>query len=744
MKKLTIFIEGMTCSACSLGIEKALSRKDYVQSVQVNLISKTALVVYDERKATRQDIFALITKLGYSPYTHNPSDTTSASILSLLKQRQFSALDAKLLPPRIRLIISIIFTLFVLYLAMIPMFFPSALIPPLNQPHINICAQFLSALIVMHMGRDFYFKGFKSLIAKSPTMDTLIAISTSAALIYSLYSMYRYLYVSLPTHDFYFESICVIISFVLLGKSIEENAKTNANNVINALLSRTNKEAIKLDSNNTETKLLADQIQIGDKIKILPGSYIPVDGIVINGEGGVDESMLSGEVLPVYKKLNDSVFAGSLNTNQSFIIKATTTSAQSTLSAIVALIQEALSSKTQIATLANKVAAIFVPSVITIAIIAGIFWSIYKDFPFGFEIFISVLVISCPCALGLATPMAIMVGNTRANKHGIFFKNAHTFEILKDITSIVFDKTGTLTKAKLHIQDIQSFSKMTCDEILALCAGIEKGSEHLIAKAILESAQKSNTKIPECSEFKALAGYGIQAKYNNELYVLGNKELFSTEELAHITNTKQMLCVYLAKRVCEHNKILGAIFLEDSIKDSALSLITKLRASQIQTFILSGDNEPNTQRIASLLGIKDFKANAKPRDKLDFILALKAQNQKVMMVGDGVNDVGALEAADVSLSFSNASDVSQNCANIIVFNDDLDSIDYALRLSNAVVKNIKQNLFWAFCYNSICIPLACGVLYSFGILLNPMIAAFAMSLSSVSVVLNAQRLRKFT
>ncbi len=757
MKKARFFIEGMTCSACSSGIERSLGRKDFIKNIQVNLISKTALIEFDEKKASLDDIFSLIKKLGYNPTRYDTNDIKNLPFLSLLKQAKFNALDEKLLPPSLRLIISVCFSLFVLYLAMLPMIFsPNILIAPFDDFKINALTQLISALIVMHMGRKFYFKGFASLFSKSPTMDTLIAISTSAAFVYSLFAMYVSFDSNHAQTHFYFESICVIITFVMLGKRIEEKAKDNANDVINTLLSRSTKEVIIIESTNldsldstTERKIPIDQIKINNIIKILPSSYIPVDGVLVSGEGGVDESMLSGEVLPVHKKIGDKVFAGSLNTNQPFLIKATTTSAQNTLTSIISLIQEATSSKPKISRIADKVAAIFVPIVICIALVAGILWWIFKDFGFGLEIFISVLVISCPCALGLATPMAVMIGNMLANKNGIFFKKAQIFELAKDTTSVVFDKTGTLTKAKLEVKEIKIFSDLTPDKILAICAGIEQGSEHIIAKAILKKALDSSIKPVKCANFKALVGYGIQADFENQTYILGSAQLFA--ESSKIKNADSLdsnkdalISIYLAKKDKNENiEILGALFLEDIIKDSAPQIIKDLKASKIKPFILSGDNEANTARIAKILGIKDFKANAKPQDKLAFIKNLKQNGEVIMMIGDGVNDVGALEAADISVSFSNASDVSEKSANVIIFNQDLSRINYALKLSKAVVSNIKQNLFWAFCYNVICIPLACGVLYGFGILLNPMVAAFAMSASSVSVVLNAQKLRKF-
>ena len=793
------YIEGMSCAACSASIERALSRKDFIKSAQVNLITKSAIVKYDSTKAKLDDIFALISKLGFSPFVADSTPKqkldftkSSATILGtnpttthtqttkppnqILKKLRFfitffNSLDKKLLPPKLRILCSVLATLLVLYLSMFPMFSSSVLMTPFDDFGINIATQIICTLIVAHMGRDFYFKGFATLFARIPTMDSLIAISTTSAFAYSLWLLIFHTHSGEIPH-LYFESICVIITFVLCGKSLESSAKSQANEVINALLSRNVKNAIKLDSltHKAESNIQVDSIKEGDLLKILPYSFVPVDGVVASGDCAIDESMLSGEVLPMPKSIDSPLFAGSLNTTQAFIMRATSSAKNSSLSAMIALIEEAITSKPHISRIADKVASVFVPAVIVIALIAGCIWSVAKDFSFGFEIFISTLVISCPCALGLATPLAVMIGNALANKNGVFFKNAQSFETTSKVSDVVFDKTGTLTDSALEVREVLSLSELSKDEILAMSASIEMGSEHIIAKAIIKAATQSATnKSYDFSDFVAYAGLGIKATMqevgdkNGQVFALGSEKFFKKldSNISLKSLEKDAICVYLGVQNQDNTyKILGVIYLQDSIKSEAFRLIEALKKHNITPHILSGDITSNVRRVAQELQIDDFIAQASPKDKLEFIQNLSTQNAQkstqkfaqkdskgtknlIMMIGDGVNDVGALQASDISLSFKEASEVSEKSADIIIYSHDLGKIYYAISLSKSVLANIKQNLFWAFCYNALCIPLACGVLYGFGVLLNPMIAAFAMSASSLSVVLNAQRLWRF-
>ncbi|PAF51622.1 heavy metal translocating P-type ATPase [Helicobacter sp. 13S00477-4] len=724
MKTQKFYIEGMTCTACSTGIERSLKRKDYVSTIEVNLLSKSAKITYDEQKARLEDIFSLIKKLGYTPSLE-------------IKQDE----DKKLLTPKIKMILAIIFTIGTLYLSMFGMFLEPLVPNFLLQTKTNAALQLLFTLVVMHMGRDFYFRGIGTLIQGNPNMDTLIAIGTGSAFLYSLYLIVK-IFMGFEVEGLYLESVCVIIVFVLIGKMVENKSKLQATDAIKRLMSHTSKTALKIEDKK-EIEINIDAIAINDIIKILPGSHIPIDGVIVKGESNIDESMLSGEPLPVFKTLNQEVYSGTINTDRAFLIRATKSSKDSTLNQIIDLIKNAQESKAPIARIADKVSGIFVPIVILIAILAGIFWWVQHDFAFGLEIFVSVLVISCPCALGLATPMSIMIGGGRAAYGGIFFKNAKSLENAQKTTVIVFDKTGTLSIGKPTIQEILVLDSTTNqEEIIALAAGIELGSEHLIGKSIISYAKEHNITPKKAKNFKTKSGYGISAIIEEKTIKIGNLESFNIKE-SKMPLKDNAIIVFIGIEGQDKDKILGAFILEDKLKANAADSIASLKSMGIKTILLSGDNASNVEAVAKELKINEAIAGAKPDDKLKKIQSLKDKGETVMMVGDGLNDAPALALADVSLAMGKGSDVSIQAADIIAFSDDTKSVINAISLSNATIKNIKENLFWAFCYNVIFIPLACGIAYKAGILLNPMIASLAMSLSSVSVVLNAQRLRRF-
>lgn len=775
MQKLTIAIDGMSCASCANSITKHLKSNDLLTDIHINLIAKTATLTLNDSQSL-EPIFAAITKLGYKPsllkgssiplqsqhFSLNPKpapaqtlakgavfsqipaqqskelDSTLESTLSKPASWSLSALETRLLSPKRRMLLSGVCALVVLYLAMAPMLLDSALITPFNDMRVNFFTQLFLALASMHLGRDYYFKGFRTLLAKSPTMDSLIAISTTAALVYSVYN-------ALLGHThWYFESICVILFFVLFGKGLEQNAKDTTSSVIRALLLGNLSQVLRIDS-KTECQISPQEIRIGDRLRILPAQTIPADGIVYDGEGGVDESMLSGEVIPVEKRAGDRVYAGSINTNRAFVMQATSTSEHSTLSTLGALVQEAMSSKPSIAKLADVVAAYFVPAVIVVALVAFGVWWVCEGLDFAFGVFISVLVISCPCALGLATPMAVMIGTALANRQGVFIKQAQSFEKLGKISDVVFDKTGTLTQATLQVVAVQSLCDLSDREILALSAGLEKGSEHIIAKAIVQEAKQQEIEPSEFREFCARAGFGIEAIKDGCTYALGNQAMFAGQIEAPTQERQEAYIeVLLGKKVDSSYELLGIITLEDTLKPRAKELLQALKDKGLTPHILSGDSDKNTKRIAESLGVSRYLAGIKPEDKLAYIQELQKQGKVVMMIGDGLNDVGALAAADVSLSFAKANDVSKNTADIIIYHNDISRILFVMSLSKKVIQNIRENLGFAFVYNCICIPLACGVLYyPAQMLLNPMIAAFAMSASSISVVLNSQRLWKF-
>ncbi|WRF68963.1 copper-translocating P-type ATPase CopA [Helicobacter pylori] len=735
--KESFYIEGMTCTACSSGIERSLGRKSFVKKIEVNLLNKSANIEFNENETNLDEIFKLIEKLGYSPKT------------TLVEEKK------EFFSPNVKLALAVIFTLFVVYLSMGAMLSPSLLPESLltinnHSNFLNACLQLVGTLIVMHWGRDFYIQGFKALWHRQPNMSSLIAIGTSAALISSLWQLY-FVYTNQWSYGhYYFESVCAILMFVMVGKRIENVSKDKALDAMQALMKNAPKTALKMQ-NNQQIEVLVDSIVVGDILKVLPGSVIAVDGEIIEGEGELDESMLSGEALLVYKKVGDKVFSGTFNSHTSFLMKATQNNKNSTLSQIIEMIHNAQSSKAEISRLADKVSSVFVPSVIAIAFLAFVVWLIIApkpDFWWNFgtalEVFVSVLVISCPCALGLATPMSILVANQKASSLGLFFKDGKSLEKARLVNTIVFDKTGTLTNGKPVVKSVHS--KIELLELLSLAGSIEKSSEHVIAKGIVEYAKERNAPLKEMSEVKVKTGFGISAKTDyqgaKEVIKVGNSEFFNPINTLEIQENG--ILVFVGRVINEkEDELLGAFVLEDLPKKGVKEHIAQIKKLGINTFLLSGDNRENVKKCALELGIDGYISNAKPQDKLNKIKELKEKGQIVMMVGDGLNDAPSLAMSDVAVVMAKGSDVSVQAADIVSFNNDIKSVYSAIKLSQATIKNIKENLFWAFCYNSVFIPLACGVLYKANIMLSPAIAGLAMSLSSVSVVLNSQRLRNF-
>ncbi|MBM2625181.1 copper-translocating P-type ATPase CopA [Helicobacter pylori] len=738
--KESFYIEGMTCTACSSGIERSLGRKSFVKKIEVSLLNQSANIEFDENQTNLDEIFKLIEKLGYSP----------KKTLAKEKKGFFS--------PNVKLALAVVFTLFVVYLSMGAMLSPSLLPESLltidnHSNFLNACLQLIGALIVMHLGRDFYIQGFKALWHRQPNMSSLIAIGTSAALISSLWPLYLVYTNQWSYGHYYFESVCVILMFVMVGKRIENVSKDKALDAMQALMKNAPKTALKMQ-NNQQIEVLVDSIVVGDILKVLPGSAIAVDGEIIEGEGELDESMLSGEALPVYKKVGDKVFSGTFNSHTSFLMKATQNNKNSTLSQIIEMIHNAQSSKAEISRLADKVSSVFVPSVIAIAILAFVVWLIiapkpdfWWNFKIALEVFVSVLVISCPCALGLATPMSILVANQKASSLGLFFKDAKSLEKARLVNTIVFDKTGTLTNGKPVVKSVHS--KIELLELLSLAGSIEKSSEHVIAKGIVEYAKERNAPLKEMSEVKVKTGFGISTKTNyqgaKEIIKVGNSEFFNPINTINTLEIKENgILVFVGRVISEkEDELLGVFVLEDLPKKGVKEHIAQIKNLGINTLLLSGDNRENVKKCALELGIDDYISNAKPQDKLNKIKELKEKGQIVMMVGDGLNDAPSLAMSDVAVVMAKGSDVSVQAADIVSFNNDIKSVYSAIQLSQATIKNIKENLFWAFCYNSVFIPLACGVLYKANIMLSPAIAGLAMSLSSVSVVLNSQRLRNF-
>lgn len=744
MKQATFYIDGMSCAACSSGIEKSLSRKSYCKAIFVNLITKQAIITYDENQIELDSIFAFIKKLGYTPYMQEDKDSTknaesSNKFFALLDK--FNKLDSTLLPQKLRIILSVISSIVILVLAWSDVghrFFS----------HLELfILQICITLFVMHLGRAFYFRGFKALFARNPNMDSLIALGSLAAFVYSF--SYAFSDFSHMPH-LYFDSACVIITLIMLGKFIESSLLKQAKQSAEILLELNQKPLHRLQDSNTSNLLNAthsdipaSQAKINDYIRFNAGEMVLVDGqIVACGlDSGVmiELSCISGESAPVKKNIGDFIPSGANVLDSSIIIKATSDVKNSNLGYIISLVNATLNSKPKIALLADKIASIFVPIVIALALLTGATWWILADGKEAFSYLISTLVIACPCALGLATPMAILNTQSVLNKMGAFFKSVDSLQNLSNINHIIFDKTGTLTSG-LEIKQIVRFSDIEESELFSIALSLESSSTHIIANAFKNYHLAADSKLREISNIEHIAGLGIRAKIDSKTYTLGSKDLLDSALLAKI-NTKQeyKISVFLL----ENERLLGAFYLSERIKQDAKAAIQAFKDKGITLSIISGDNKESVKSIADELNITHFIANAKPQDKLNALQELNQLGKKILMVGDGVNDTLALAQAHCSAAFVGNSDIVSSASNVLIYNNKLSSLYNAYRLSCASIKNIKQNLGWAFIYNIIFIPIAMGIFSWANIHLEPSFCALTMSLSSLSVMLNAARLRAF-
>lgn len=729
MARAIFYIYGMSCSACSSGIERSLRRKDGIKKIEVNLVQSLATVEFDEKKLKLQEIFTLIEKLGYRVESNE----------GVNKEGFFARLEDKFFTPKIKIFFVFILSSLVIYLGMLGMFFPSILPDFLHNLKINASLQCFLTLSVMHLGRDFYFKGFRALFNRVPNMDTLIAIGSGASFFYSfvIYISLFFDYKIFVKQELYFESTCLILAFVMLGKMIEKYSKERVLKSLDLAADFYQQTALKLEDDTYQEVGIKDLLE-GDLVRVLPGEFVPVDGVITKGITSFDESMLNGESLPVVKKVGEKVFGGSINLEQMFEMQVEKTYAKSTIAQIFDLVKEAQNTKAPIARIADKISGIFVPSVMLIALLASLFWWLYgKDFSFALEVFVSVLVVSCPCALGLATPMAILVGSIRGTQNSILFKNAEILENTHKIDYVIFDKTGTLTEGNFDITLIQSFSHLSQEDILILAASVEAGSNHPIAKAILNFVGEKKLPLKSASEYQNMIGQGVRAIIDSKQYEVGQYHLAKEDRAS------KRIAVCLYEIIEDKKQELGVIYLQDKIKTESKECINFLKRLKKQIVILSGDSKGAVQYVAHKLGIDRFYSNLKPEDKLGFIKKLKAQGYSVMMVGDGLNDAPALSLSDISLGMGQGSDLSKDKSDIVLLNNDILNVANSIRLSQAVIKNIRQNLFFAFFYNIIAIIFACGIGYKFNLTLNPAIAAFAMSCSSIFVVLNSQRLYFF-
>lgn len=737
IKTHTYRVEGMTCAVCAGRVEKVTKKIEGVQDSVVNLTTEKMSITVDDDIVTYGDIKRAVEKAGYKLVREEEKENT---------EKKLSDKD-KLLR---RLIFSCIFTITLLIVTMghmVGMPLPKIIDPMVNPMNFAVF-QIILTVPVMAIGYKFYLIGFKNLIKLSPNMDSLIAVGTSAAFLYSVFGMYK-----IATGDtsyamhLYFEAAVTILTLITLGKYLEAISKGKTSEAIKKLMGLAPKTATIIREGN-EIVIPIDEVVVGDIILVKPGEKLPVDGEVIEGSTAIDESMLTGESIPVEKIVGSNVIGASINKTGFIKYKATKVGRDTALSQIIKLVEDAQGSKAPIAKMADVISAYFVPIVIGLAIFSAIAWLIAGETPvFALTIFISVLVIACPCALGLATPTAIMVGTGKGAENGVLIKGGEALEITHKINTIVFDKTGTITEGKPVVTDIVSRGKEN-NILLALAASAEKGSEHPLGEAIVRAAIEKNIELKSLENFNAIPGHGIEVVIENESILLGNLKLMKersidigelrgeADRLANEGKTPMFIAI--------NNSLEGIIAVADTVKPSSINAIKELHNMGIKVAMITGDNKKTAEAIAKQVGIDIVLSEVLPEDKANEVKKLQGKDDKVAMVGDGINDAPALAQADIGIAIGSGTDVAIESADIVLMRSDLMDVIVAIKLSKATIRNIKQNLFWAFGYNVLGIPVAMGVLHIFGgPLLNPMIAAAAMSLSSVSVLANALRLKKF-
>lgn len=764
-------VTGMTCSACSSHVEKSVGKLTGVENVSVNLLTNSMQVEFDENKLDTAGIIKAVEDAGYGAAVkdgHAKSGIKTSGQSDSQENSGLSAVEQNVKNMKKRLIVSLIFWIPLMYVSMGHMIYQWLNIPmppfTMNFLHGNENAityaftQFLLLLPILIANQKYFKNGFKTLWHRSPNMDSLIAIGAGAAILYGIFAIYRIGYamghgdmavVHQYAHDLYFESAGTILTLITIGKYLETKSKGKTSEAITKLLNLAPK-TVTVVRDGVEQVVDAADVEKGEIFLVKPGESVAVDGIVLEGKSSFDESAITGESIPVPKQEGDTIVSASMNKSGLIRAKATKVGEDTTIAQIIRLVEEASSSKAPIAKMADKIAGVFVPTVITIALITGIIWLISgATFEFAMSTAIAVLVISCPCALGLATPVAIMVGTGKGAENGILIKSGDALETAHQIDTVVLDKTGTITQGKPVVTDIICAAGKNADktQLLQIAGSLEKGSEHPLAEAIVNYCVTNNISLEKVTDFNALFGKGIEGTVSGTHYYAGNEKMMEEKGISLSTEQKNQIQA-LAKQgrtpllFADEKQFLGIVAVADVVKPTSKEAVQKFRNYGIHVIMLTGDNEVTAQAIKEQVGIDEVIAGVLPTQKEEKISALKQAGHKVAMIGDGVNDAPALASADVGIAIGAGTDVAIESADIVLMKNDLLDAVGAVKLSRAVIRNIKENLFWAFFYNSIGIPLAAGVLYPlFQIKLNPMFGAAAMSLSSVCVVSNALRLR---
>lgn len=736
MQKTKFDIQGMTCSSCSSHVEKAVNKLQGIKNVNVNLLSNNMTVEYDERKLNNEAIIKAVIDAGYGAKTADEENKKQSK-----KEKTINNTDI-IKSMKKRLIISICFLIPLMYIAMYHMLnewfglpIPQIIITLFHGTENAITfglTQFLLLLPIVYVNRNYFKVGFKRLLKRTPNMDSLIAIGSGAAIVYGIFAIYMIGYglghnqidiVEKYSMDIYFESAGTILTLITVGKYLETKSKGKTSDAISKLINLAPKTATVL-RDGKEIEINLEEIVVGDIISIKPGASIGVDGIIIEGSSAIDQSSITGESIPIEKTIGDTVVSGTINKNGALKIRATKVGKDTTLSQIIKLVEEASNSKAPISRLADKVSGIFVPCVIAIAILATVFWLIQgQSFEFALSIGIAVLVISCPCALGLATPVAIMVGTGKGAEEGILIKSAESLEILHTVNTVVLDKTGTVTEGKTKVTNIVSLIEEK--ELLKIAGSLEKNSEHPLSEAIMEKIIEEQIKLSEITEFEAISGRGVKAKIEGITYFGGNIAFMEENNISttQILEPSQELLkqgktvLYFANE----KEVIGIIAVADTIKETSYNAIQELKRKNIEVVMLTGDNKIVAEQIGKKLKIDKVISEVLPQDKEKEISKLQEQGKKVAFVGDGINDSPALVKADVGLAIGSGTDIAIESADIVLMKNTLLDVVTAIRLSKAVIRNIKMNLFWAFFYNIIGIPVAAGVFYlSFGFKLSPM------------------------